>query len=69
MTVKNNIPLESLLVTLPATFHDALEAINANTLGIVFFVDKDRKLIGVFTDGDARRALLAGADFKRPDYG
>jgi perosamine synthetase len=61
MTVKNNIPLESLLVTLPATFHDALEAINANTLGIVFFVNEDRKLIGVFTDGDARRALLAGA--------
>ena len=62
MSVKNNIPLESLLVTLPATFHDALETINANTLGIVFFVDKDRKLIGGFTDGDARRALLAGAD-------
>ena len=62
MTVKNNIPLESLLVTLPASFHDALEAINANTLGIVFFVDKDRKLIGGFTDGDARRALLAEAD-------
>ena len=62
MSVKNNIPLESLLVTLPATFHDALEAINANTLGIVFFVNKDRKLIGGFTDGDARRALLAGAD-------
>ena len=61
MTVKNNIPLASLLVTLPATFHDALEAINTNTLGIVFFVDEDRKLIGVFTDGDARRALLAGA--------
>jgi len=61
MTIKNNIPLESLLVTLPATLHDALEAINANTMGIVFFVNADRKLIGVFTDGDARRALLAGA--------
>ncbi len=55
------MPLESLLVELPATFHDALEAINANTLGIVFFVDADRKLLGAFTDGDARRALLAGA--------
>ena len=61
MTDKNDIPLESLLVTLPATFHDALEAINSNTLGIVFLVDKDRKLHGAFTDGDARRALLAGA--------
>lgn len=60
MTVKNNILLESLLVTLPVSFHDALEAINNNTLGVVFFVDKDRQLIGVFTDGDARRALLTG---------
>lgn len=62
MTDLNNIPLESLLVTLPATFHDALEAINVNMQGIVFFVDEERKLIGVFTDGDARRALLAGAE-------
>ena len=61
MTAKNNIPLESLLVTLPITFHDALEAINANTLGIVFIVDTDRKLLGALTDGDARRDLLAGA--------
>ena len=62
MTVKNNIPLESLLVTLPITFHDALAAINANTLGIVFIVDEERKLIGALTDGDARRDLLAGAE-------
>lgn len=61
MTAKNNIPIESLLVTLPITFHDALEAINANTLGIVFIVDEDRKLIGALTDGDARRDLLSGA--------
>jgi len=61
MTAKNNIPLDSLLVTLPITFHDALEAINANTLGIVFIVDEDRKLIGALTDGDARRDLLSGA--------
>ena len=61
MTAKNNIPLDSLLVTLPITFHDALESINTNTLGIVFIVDEDRKLIGSLTDGDARRDLLSGA--------
>lgn len=61
MTTRTNIPLESLLLELPISFHDALEAINANTLGIVFFVDGDRKLIGALTDGDARRDLLAGA--------
>jgi len=70
MTPKNNIPLESLLVTLPVTFHDVLETINANTLGIVFIVDADRKLIGALTDGDARRDLLGGAalsDLITPD--
>ncbi|MFK8017212.1 MAG: aminotransferase class I/II-fold pyridoxal phosphate-dependent enzyme [Gammaproteobacteria bacterium] len=61
MTVQKIIPLDSLLVTLPTTLHDALEAINANTLGIVFLVDDARLLIGVLTDGDARRALLDGA--------
>lgn len=62
MTASANIHLESLLVTLPVTFHDALEAINSNTLGIVFIVDEDRTLIGVLTDGDARRDLLSGAE-------
>ena len=61
MKISKNIPLESLLVTLPVTFHDALEAINANTLGIVFIVDEDRKLNGALTDGDARRDLLSGS--------
>lgn len=61
MAVGNKIPLESLLVTLPVTFRDALATINANTLGIVFIVDEDRRLIGALTDGDARRDLLGGA--------
>ena len=62
MTIKkNNISLASLLVTLPVTFEDVLKAIQENTLGIVFFVNKDQQLIGVFTDGDARRTLLGGA--------
>ncbi len=62
MPTRTHIPLESLLVTLPATFRDVLEVIQANTLGIVFLVDADRRLIGVFTDGDARRALLTGVE-------
>ena len=61
MKNSKNIPLESLLVTLPITFHDALAAINTNTLGILFMVDRDRKLIGALTDGDARRELLSGS--------
>jgi perosamine synthetase len=58
---QTDITLEDLLVELPVSFQHALEVINKNTLGIVFFVDERHHLIGVFTDGDARRALLAGA--------
>jgi perosamine synthetase len=61
MNIKNNISLDSLLVTLPVTFEDVLKAIQENAFGTVFFVNNDRQLIGIFTDGDARRALLAGA--------
>lgn len=61
MTIKNNISLASLLVTLPVVLEDVLKAIQENAFGIVFFVNNDQQLIGVFTDGDARRALLAGA--------
>lgn len=61
MSAKKNTSLDALLVELPVSFHDALEAINANAMGIIFFLGVDRKLVGVFTDGDVRRALLAGA--------
>ena len=61
MSIRNNISLNSMLVTLPITLQRALEVINANTLGIVFVVDNDRKLLGVLTDGDARRNILSGA--------
>lgn len=57
----HNISLDSALVTLPATMREALQVISANSLGIVFLVDDERRLVGSLTDGDARRALLNGA--------
>lgn len=54
------IELYDLLVTLPATLHDALLAIDKNGFGVVFLVDHERKLKGVLTDGDIRRLLLRG---------
>jgi NDP-sugar pyrophosphorylase family protein len=35
-------------------------------MGIALVVDGDRRLIATITDGDIRRALLAGVDFGRP---
>ena len=38
---------------------EALEEMNAYKLGIVSIVDENKKLMGIFTDGDIRRQLLS----------
>ena len=40
----------------------ALLEITAKRLGMTTVVDKDNKLLGIFTDGDLRRALDKGVD-------
>jgi len=42
------------------TIRKAMEVINQYGLGIVFIVDENKKLVGVATDGDIRRAILKG---------
>lgn len=42
----------------------ALELIDKNAMGIVFIVDSDKKVIGLLSDGDVRRALLKGNDLE-----
>ena len=44
-----------------ATFRDALKVIDATGAGMALIVDADRRLIGVLSDGDFRRALIRGA--------
>lgn len=43
-----------------------MEAINNGSLQIALAVDGERKLVGVVTDGDVRRALLRGAAMDDP---
>jgi dTDP-glucose pyrophosphorylase len=43
-----------------------IEKINLNGLGIALVVDEKRVLIGTITDGDVRRAILAGNDLDSP---
>ena len=47
-------------VSSKATIKDAMEAIDKNLIGAVFIVDDDKKVIGVVTDGNIRRAILKG---------
>ena len=52
---------EHSLIGPEATFRDALKAIDATGAGMALLVDADRRLLGVLSDGDLRRALIKGA--------
>jgi arabinose-5-phosphate isomerase len=43
---------------------EALLEMSAKGLGMTAIVDADQRLSGLFTDGDLRRALAAGADLR-----
>ncbi|MBL0203937.1 MAG: UDP-N-acetylglucosamine 2-epimerase (hydrolyzing) [Candidatus Microthrix sp.] len=47
-----------------ATIRDTLAAIEAGVCQIALMVDSEFRLVGTVSDGDIRRALLAGADLK-----
>lgn len=49
-----------------ATLEAAMTCLNDTALGIVMVVDDDRRLLGVATDGDIRRAVLAKAGLSAP---
>lgn len=51
--------INTLICTASSTIREAMVCINENLLGTVFVL-KDKKLVGVLTDGDLRRALLGG---------
>ena len=52
------INIDNLFVELPIDFKEALKTIEINGLGIIFFIDSNKKLIGSFSDGDSRRVIL-----------
>ena len=54
---------ENPLVTADITVKDALFVITDKGLGAVAVVDQDKKMLGILTDGDVRRALSHGFDF------
>ena len=50
-----------------ATVHDALFEITRKGLGMTAVIEEDGTLLGVFTDGDLRRALDHDIDIKRAE--
>lgn len=55
-----------LFVKKENTIREAMEKINKSALKIILVVDDDRKLLGVASDGDIRRALLSDKDLETP---
>ena len=55
-------------VTLPqaATLWEVLECVDSSGLRVALLVDGQGRLTGLLTDGDVRRAILAGADLRSP---
>ncbi len=48
------------------TLRDAMACIDRNGEGIALVVDDERRLLGTVSDGDTRRAILAGTDLDLP---
>lgn len=61
-----NKKIESIILQENNTIKDAMELIGKTGLRIVFVVDHNKKLLGIATDGDIRRALLVDKDFESP---
>ena len=60
------VQLAEFLVTPDSSMREVMACIDRNTKGIALVVDDERCLIGTITDGDIRRAILAGMDLDLP---
>ena len=58
--------IDTILIQEYNTIKGAMECIDKSGIGIVLIVDENKRLLGVATDGDIRRALLSGKNFSSP---
>ncbi len=58
--------LTELLIPPDSSIRMAMECIDRNARGIAIVAHEDRRLIATLTDGDIRRAILAGVDLSLP---
>jgi dTDP-glucose pyrophosphorylase/CBS domain-containing protein len=54
------------IVTQRDTIRMTIAVIESRSKGIALVIDQERRLLGTITDGDIRRAILAGADLDAP---
>ena len=60
---------EKLLVKQNISIRETMRLIDQSAIGIALVVDSDDRLLGTVTDGDLRRAVLAGRDLNAPVAG
>lgn len=58
--------LNKILVSKNSSIKETMRTIDQGILGIVFVIDKNKKVLGAVSDGDIRRAILRGIDIKKP---
>ena len=54
------------LISQQAPLQEALFIMSAGRLGMTVVTDNDKKVVGIFTDGDLRRGLEKGIDLQTP---
>jgi dTDP-glucose pyrophosphorylase len=64
--MSNPIDVQNLCLAPDQTIRAALRVIDHNARGIALVVDAEQRLVGTITDGDVRRAILAGTDLETP---
>jgi len=55
---------DSLFINRHTSIKEALKKLNISAEGILLVLDEERKFIGTLTDGDIRRAILAGKELR-----
>jgi len=57
---------KKILVKPGISLKAALKQIDKSALQVLIIVDEEDKILGIVTDGDMRRAIIKGLDFKTP---
>lgn len=55
---------KKLLVNPNLSLKEALKQIDKNALQVLIVADEEDRILGIVTDGDMRRAIIKGLDFK-----
>ncbi len=60
------IPVDDLLLSPHLSIREAMRCLDRNARGVALVVDQQQRLMATVTDGDIRRALLAGLSLETP---